>query len=113
MESNETAKETAHEKNHKCRKIIYFILGVLESLLAFRLLFKLMGANPASGFVSFIYNLSNVFLVPFKGIFRPAVTEGIETRSVLEPSTLIAMAVYALVAYGIVRLIEIYRESKR
>jgi hypothetical protein len=92
----------------RTKKIVYYILGVLEVLLAFRLVFKLLGANPGSAFVSFIYTVSGVFIAPFNGIFRPAVTEGIETKSVLEPTTIIAMIVYALIAYGLARLIEIY-----
>ncbi len=91
----------------KARKIVYYILGVLEVLFAFRLIFKLLGANPQSSFVSFIYTVSQAFLSPFSGIFKSAVTKGFETQSVLEPTTIIAMIVYAIVAWGIVKLIEI------
>ena len=70
------------------------------------------GANPDSIFVSLIYTVSGAFLAPFRGIFRSAVTNGIETKAVLEPMTIIAMIVYALLAYGIVRLIEIYATPK-
>lgn len=91
----------------KARKIVYYILGVLEVLLAFRLVFKILGANPQSPFVSFIYTVSQSFLAPFSGIFRSAVTKGIEAQSVLEPTTIVAMIVYAVVAWGIVKLIEI------
>lgn len=94
------------------RKLVYYVLGVLETLLAFRLIFKFLGANPGSTFVSLIYNMSEVFLAPFKGIFRSAVSSGIETKSVLEPTTIIAMIVYALIAYGIVRLIEINKRPR-
>ncbi|MGE5421783.1 MAG: YggT family protein [Ignavibacteriales bacterium] len=93
------------------RRVVYYVLGVLEILLAFRLVFKLLGANPDSGFVSFIYSLSQVFLVPFTTIFSSATTQGIETRAFLEPSTMIAMVVYALIAWGIVKLIIIIRKN--
>jgi glucan phosphoethanolaminetransferase (alkaline phosphatase superfamily) len=100
------------ENTKVLNKIVYYILGVLEVLFAFRLVFKLLGANFGSGFVSFIYTVSGVFLVPFSTIFRTAVTNGIETKSVLEPSTLIAMVVYAVIAYGIVMLIKIFKAPK-
>jgi hypothetical protein len=93
------------EKRFTASRVVYYILGVLEVLLAFRLIFKLLGANPNSGFVSFIYSISQVFLVPFAAIFRSAATQGIETEAVLEPSTIIAMIVYALIAWGIVKLL--------
>ena len=80
--------------------ITYFILGVLEVILLLRLLLRLLGANEVSGFVMFIYNLSHIFVGPFNGIFNDQ-TLG---RSVFEASTLIAMIVYALIAWGIVSL---------
>lgn len=101
------------QSDRKAGKIVYYILGVLEVLFAFRLVFKLLGANPESPFVSFIYSVSQAFLSPFSGIFRSAVTKGIETQSVLEPTTIIAMIVYAVVAWGIVKLIEINKPSPK
>lgn len=99
-----------NRSNHtiiKLRKIVYFILGIFETIFAFRLVFKLLGANPGSTFVSLIYTISGVFIAPFGGIFRSAVNQGIETSSALEPTTIIAMIVYALIALGIVKLVEI------
>jgi len=91
----------------RARKIVYYILGVLEVIFAFRLVFKLLGANPQSPFVSLIYTITQTFLAPFSGIFGPPVTRGINTQAVLEPKTIIAMIVYAVIAWGIVKLIEI------
>jgi hypothetical protein len=94
-------------------RVVYYVLGVLETLFAFRLVFRLLGANPESGFVSFIYSITRVFLIPFSTIFRSAATEGIETEAVLEPGTIIAMIVYALIAWGIVKLLIVMREHKQ
>lgn len=92
-------------------RLVYYICGILEVLLAFRLVFKLMGANPGSSFVSFIYSTSQIFLVLFNSIFRTTATKGIETTSVLEPATIIAMIVYGLIAWGIVKLFTILKEK--
>jgi len=105
-------EKTTNENYFKIRKIVYYILGVIETLFVFRLIFKLLGANPESIFVSVIYTISGVILAPFTGVFRTAVTKGIETKSVLEPATIIAIIVYALIAYGIVRLVKIYWAPK-
>lgn len=93
--------------------IIYFIFGSLEILLAFRLVLKLLGANPVSAFVGLIYSLTGIFILPFGGIFRSGVTQGIETTAVLEPSTLVAMIVYAILAWGIVKLVKIFSGEKQ
>lgn len=110
METNSIDK--SQENKLKPRKIINYLLGVLEAFLAFRLIFKILGANQESTFVSIIYTVSGVFVAPFKGIFRTASDKGLETRSVLEPAIIIAMIVYALIAYGVVKLIEIYVNPK-
>ncbi|HLE49430.1 MAG TPA: YggT family protein [Patescibacteria group bacterium] len=87
--------------------LIYFFFGALEILLAFRLVLKLMGASIASGFVGLIYGVTGIFIIPFEGIFRRGLNPGLETTSVLEPSTLVAIIVYAVVALGIVKLVRI------
>ncbi len=87
--------------------LIYYLLGALEILLAFRLILKLTGASMSSGFVSMIYGLSNIFIWPFEGIFRRGFAPGVETTAVLEPATLVALIVYAIVAWGIVKLVRI------
>ena len=93
--------------SQKTEYLIYYFFGALEALLAFRLLFKLAGASSSSGFVSMIYGLTGMFIWPFEGIFRRGYMSGVETTSVLEPATIVAIAVYALVAWGIVRLVRI------
>lgn len=87
--------------------LVYFLFGALEILLVFRLLLKLAGANVASAFVAFIYGLTGIFILPFEGIFRRGLNPGIETTSVFEPATLVAIIVYAVVAWGIVKLVHI------
>jgi len=87
--------------------LVYYLFGALDTLLAFRVVLKLLGASTASYFVNFIYSLSRIFIMPFEGIFRKGFTEGLETTSVIEPSTLIAIIVYAILAVGIVKLIRI------
>lgn len=109
-------QQQVKQRNHeqlRPQRIVYYILGVLEVLLAFRLVFKLLGANPASPFVSFIYSLTQIFLYPFTGIFPTAVTKGFEAQAILEPTTIIAMIVYGIIAWGIVRLIGIMKETER
>lgn len=91
----------------KTRGVIYYILSIIEGLLAFRFLFKLLGANPRNGVVIVMYALTGFFTSPFSGIFRTVANGGIETRSVLEPGTIIAMIVYALIARGIVSILKL------
>lgn len=87
--------------------LVYYLFGALDTLLAFRVILKLLGASTGSFFVNFIYSLSRIFVMPFEGIFRKGFTEGLETTSIIEPSALIAIVVYAVLAVGVVKLIRI------
>ena len=84
-------------------RIFYTILGVLEILLGIRFVLHLIAANPGSGFAAFIYGITGVFVAPFNGLIATPVSGG----TTLEVTTLIAMAVYALLFWVIVRVIQI------
>lgn len=88
----------------KSRSITYYILGIIEVLIAFRFAFKLLGANPRNGFIAFLYSVAGVFSAPFSGIFDPFVTSGLAAKSVFEPADIIAMVVYAVLAWCLVGL---------
>lgn len=88
--------------------VIYLFMGALDILLAFRLVLKLLGASSASSFVKMIYGISGVFILPFEGIFRRVSSPGIETASVIEPATIVALIVYAILAWGIVKLVRVF-----
>ena len=85
--------------------VVYVLFGLLVALLAFRFLFLLLGANPDAGFVRFIYGLSEPFVAPFYNIFGQVTTDGLVTTAVFDPSTLVAMAVYALIAWILLTLV--------
>lgn len=88
-------------------RIVYYVLGVVEVLLAFRFLFKLLGANTVSGFVVFLYAVTKIFVLPFTGIFSSVSSAGGPAGYIFEPATLVAMIVYAIVARGIVSLVRL------
>lgn len=80
---------------------VWYILGIVETLLAFRFVLKLLGANPSAGFTNFIYQITYVFATPFLTVFRSTqVTQG----SIFEWTTLLAMLVYLIIATGIIKL---------
>jgi hypothetical protein len=87
-------------------RIVYYILGVIEVLLALRLVLALLGANRANAFADFIFGLSHPFAAPFFSLFGYQPTYG---AAQLEMGTIVAMVVYALVAWGIVKLIRLPR----
>ena len=81
--------------------VISFLSGVLEMILALRFVFRLLGASQENSFMLFLYRFSQVFAAPFHSIFQD---QALGTRSVFELSTLVAMLVYALLAWGLAAL---------
>lgn len=108
-----TPAATVATNSQTVEYLVYFMFGVLEILLAFRLVLKLTGASIVSAFVGLIYGLTGIFILPFEGIFRRGYAPGVETTSVLEPSTLVAIVVYAVLAWGIVKLIRVLSGEKQ
>lgn len=86
------------------RRIVIVVFSLLEVLLSFRFVFKLMGANPTNVFVKGLYDFTQFFVGIFNGIFSNSTTAGAETKAVFEPGTLIAIIVVALIAWGIMKL---------
>lgn len=97
---SDTRGDAAYKRNVASR-VIWFIAGIILTLLAFRFVLSLLGANRNNGFASFIYSASYPFVAPFFGLFSYKASYGV---SRFEFETLVAMAVYAVVAAGIAYL---------
>lgn len=98
MNSSYTSKST--KPLFRGTQIVWYALSVLEIILAFRFMLKLTGANPSAGFTTFIYSISWPFTAPFLSVFPSSRVSG----SIFEWTTILAMLVYWLVAYGIIRI---------
>ena len=82
-------------------QIVWYLVGILEILLAFRFCLKLLGANAGAGFTGFIYAISTPLVVPFISVFRISELEG----SLFEWTSLLAILFYLLIGLGIVKLL--------
>lgn len=82
--------------------IVYFLFGALELLLLLRIILHLIGANANNSFANFIDVISLPFVALFANILPNPVLGG---TSVLENTTIIAMVVWAIVAWLVGRLI--------
>jgi len=80
-------------------QLIWLVIGVIDGLIGLRVLLKLIAANPDSPFVGFVYNASSLFLWPFASLIASPASGGM----VLEIPALIAMLVYALLGWAVVR----------
>lgn len=112
QETRKINTEVSADSKTTAANAVWYILGLIEVLLAFRFILKLFGANPASGFVEFVYSVTGVLTSPFDRIFSVGRPEtGDVVGSVFEPSILVAAVVYALVAWGVVKLFTLNRSN--
>ena len=86
---------------YKVTQLVWLLFGILEGLIGFRVILKLIAANPNNWFTFFVYQLTDFFLWPFLTITGTPAFAG----HVLEIPAIIAMLVYALLGWIIVRLI--------
>ena len=85
----------------KATQLIWLLFGILEVLIALRIGLMLIGANPNSPIVALIYGFTYLFLFPFTGLVGSP-TAG---NMVLELSSMFAMVIYALLAWGAERIV--------
>jgi hypothetical protein len=84
--------------------VIYIVLAVVDGLIAIRFVLKLLAANPEAGFAQLIYGLTAPLVAPFVGLLgNPATSTGNQ----FEVTSLAAMAVYALVAWLLTRIVRL------
>jgi hypothetical protein len=99
-----TQREPERERRiftFKATQLVWLLFGVLEAMIALRIGLKLIGANAASPIAVFIYGFTDLFLWPFTGLTGTPAVGGM----VLEVTSVIAMLVYALIAWALERII--------
>jgi uncharacterized protein YggT (Ycf19 family) len=112
VDSEETRHEEALTVRYAIGKLNDFIqwfIAVLEVTLAIRFILMLIGADPNNLFAGFLYALTDIILFPFRSIVRSASIH--PPYQAFEWSTLIAMAIYALLFWAIGRFLRILISS--
>ena len=91
----------SHGTLRRITGLIQLAFVILNGLIGLRFLLKLMAANPNNAFAQLIYFLTTPFLWMFQGITYTPTIGGIQ----IEFFSLIAIAVYSLIAWIITQLI--------
>lgn len=90
----------------RASRFIYWLLGVVESLLAVRLILRLIDANSGNSIVSVIYGITDVLIAPFRGIVAQSQAPGFDVQ------TLVAMVGYLIVGVALAKLIDVLTPSR-
>ncbi len=100
--------KTADQPVSKAQQIVYLVYGIVAGLHGLRFILSLLGANRSNGFADFIYTITNPFVAPFRGLFGVEATYG---RSRFEIETVVAVIVYGLIAWVIVRSLGLAKKN--
>jgi hypothetical protein len=108
MTDYQEVQTTQHEQGQEQRvttfrvtQVIWLLLGLLEAAIALRVVFKLIAVNATNPLAALLYNMTNLFVAPFASLTGAPAAYGM----VLEISSIIAMLVYLLLAWGIAKIV--------
>jgi uncharacterized protein YggT (Ycf19 family) len=86
---------------YRLTQAIYLLFGFIEVLIAIRLVLRFLGANPTAPFSAALYGITGPFVAPFIGVFGALDWGG----GVLEPHSILAIIVYALLAWLLAKIV--------
>jgi hypothetical protein len=95
-------------------RVVWFIVGIMAVLLLARFILLASGASETASFSQLIYNLTGWMVAPFAGLFGQTITyPGAVGTGVIEFEALVALVVYALIGWGIVKLAQLALGTNR
>jgi uncharacterized protein YggT (Ycf19 family) len=101
--------ERRYAQLRRIRKGILFVVNTIAILIFLRFVLKALGANEANLFAQLFYAATDPLVVLFADLFGEPPTFGSPpTRNVFEFSNFVAIVVYYLVAWFIVRLLSFF-----
>lgn len=88
------------------RRVIVLIFGIMQALIAVRIVLLLLDAREANALVSFILDMSQLFVVPFEGIFRTnALTSGGSILDIAAIAALVGWTIIEAIALWIINVV--------
>jgi uncharacterized protein YggT (Ycf19 family) len=90
-------------------RLVFFIFGLIQVLLLVRIVFLLLAARESNSIVSFVYELSEIFVAPFRGILgRDEIAAG---ATELDITAIVALIGWTILEFIILALVRIFRPS--
>lgn len=84
-------------------QVAMYVFVIVEVLLALRFFLKVFGASPDAAFSALLYGITEPLVILFQGVFPEPQGRG----PMFEVSTVLAIVVYALIAWAVVRWVRI------
>jgi len=104
-----TLGTTAPSRDETARRVVIFIFGIVQAIIALRIVLLLFDARESNGLVSAILDLSQILVAPFEGILRTnAMTSG---GSILDVAAIVALIGWTLIELLVIAAIGIFQRQ--
>jgi hypothetical protein len=90
-------------------RLIVFIFTLIELLIAGRIVLLLLAARESNGIVQFVYNVSDIFVAPFRGIL--GINEVQAGSSALDVAALVALVGWIIIELIVIALVRVFRPA--
>ncbi len=92
------------------RRFIVFIFGLIQLLLILRIVLLLFAARGSNDIVAAIYNISDIFVAPFRGILgRNEIQSG---STELDVAAIVALIGWTVIELVVLALLRVFRPSR-
>jgi hypothetical protein len=95
--------------SEQTRRIVVFVFGLIQVVIAARFILLLLDAREANGLVSGILSISQLFVGPFEGILR---TDALTAKgSILDITAIVAFAGWTVLELIVIWAVGIFRRQ--
>jgi YGGT family protein len=90
-------------------RLIDLIFGVIIGLIVLRVILLLLAAREGNNLVSFVYNVTDVFVAPFRGILR--IDEVSAGQSALDVGAIVAIVGWFVIYLLVRAILNVFRRE--
>ncbi len=91
-------------------RLIIWIFGLVQLLIVVRIVLLLLAAREGNGIVSFVYDITDLLVAPFRGIL--GINQIAAGRTELDVAAIVALVGWTILELVIIGLIRIFRPSR-
>jgi uncharacterized protein YggT (Ycf19 family) len=90
-------------------RLIIFLFGLIQLLIGLRIILLLFAARQSNDIVAAVYNISEVFVAPFRGILR--IDEVQAGATALDIGAIVALIAWVVIELVVLALVRVFRPT--
>lgn len=91
-------------------RLVVFLFGLIQLLIVLRIVLLLVAARQGNDLVATIYNVSEIFVAPFRGILR--IEEVQAGATALDVGAIVALIAWFIIELIVLALLRVFRPSQ-